>query len=503
MKKICVALLAIAIVCIAVVGVNTMQKNAMYIETKQQLEAAQDSETISRTIIGIIKNFEDLGDYKESKLLLQEAQLKLIANELTHGYADVAIAYLHEPGMLESYPEKEKLLAEAYIMEADRFLMENKPAEAIQMLLSSNTQLPEVAEKLSNARFAYAQQLEAAGRYEEAQQAYLKSEHEMGLKMAYSVKYAHMLTKDKIAIGPYSKVYALTKDGKVVYTGSERNPVNPVANWTDIVAIDCSLGGTLVGLKTDGTVVAWSKDGLGELDVSGWRNIVAISVGRGHIVGLKSDGTLVATGNNHSYQCDVHDLQNVIAISAGSDSTYAILADGNPYKIGMQMRDLRLEKVSSRMTNWPKLSTIVEGGDQVAGITLQGDAVLGNEAYTDYYYGDRHEKGIYYTWSGSEFNESDINHKHWRDIVCLETDDYHCIAVRKDGSVFLGCNTNFTVPSKEVATWTNVAAIASYDNYQVVALLKNGTLVGSGLDSKVAQAISEWSDITCGGRGLQ
>ena len=64
-------------------------------------------------------------------------------------------------------------------------------------------------------------------------------------------------------------------------------------------------------MKKDGTVVATGRYILdliyGQCDVSGWKDIIAISAGDSHIVGLKADGTVVATGYNKYGQCDVSD----------------------------------------------------------------------------------------------------------------------------------------------------------------------------------------------------
>jgi alpha-tubulin suppressor-like RCC1 family protein len=70
-----------------------------------------------------------------------------------------------------------------------------------------------------------------------------------------------------------------------------------VSGWTDIVAI--SLGAEhIVGLRSDGTVVATGANGWGQCNVSGWTDIVSISAGAYNTMGLRSDGTVVAVGNN-------------------------------------------------------------------------------------------------------------------------------------------------------------------------------------------------------------
>lgn len=60
-----------------------------------------------------------------------------------------------------------------------------------------------------------------------------------------------------------------------------------------------------MGLKSDGTVVATGANNEQQCDVSGWRDIVAISAGRAHTVGLKSDGTAVAVGGNYDNECNI------------------------------------------------------------------------------------------------------------------------------------------------------------------------------------------------------
>ena len=92
-----------------------------------------------------------------------------------------------------------------------------------------------------------------------------------------------------------------------------------------------------VGLKSDGTVMATNYTGdkryyTGQCDVSGWKDIVAISAGGNYTVGLKSDGTVVATkyiGNmDYDGRCDVYDWREIVAISAGQSHTVGLKSDG-------------------------------------------------------------------------------------------------------------------------------------------------------------------------------
>jgi hypothetical protein len=61
-----------------------------------------------------------------------------------------------------------------------------------------------------------------------------------------------------------------------------------------------------LGLKSDGTIVAWGSNDYGQCDVPlPNANFAAVGGGRLHSLGLKRDGTIVAWGYNGYGQCDV------------------------------------------------------------------------------------------------------------------------------------------------------------------------------------------------------
>lgn len=68
----------------------------------------------------------------------------------------------------------------------------------------------------------------------------------------------------------------------------------------------------------DGRVVAAGDSSTGVLDVTEWRDVVAVVAGSYHTVGLTSGGQVMAAGNNHDGQCDVSDWSDIIAVAAGS-----------------------------------------------------------------------------------------------------------------------------------------------------------------------------------------
>jgi len=69
----------------------------------------------------------------------------------------------------------------------------------------------------------------------------------------------------------------------------------PQGNVTPMVAAG---GGHIVGLKSDGTVVAMGDKNDGQCNVGNWTDIIQVAAGCVHTVGVKSDGTVVAVGDN-------------------------------------------------------------------------------------------------------------------------------------------------------------------------------------------------------------
>ena len=109
--------------------------------------------------------------------------------------------------------------------------------------------------------------------------------------------------------------------------------------WTNVVSISTggssgrsTLGkGHIVGLRSDGTVVAVGDNSFGQCNVEEWRDIIAISAGDYHTVGLKSDGTVVTTQSESELPktCEIiRDWVDVTAISAGYGYTLALKSDG-------------------------------------------------------------------------------------------------------------------------------------------------------------------------------
>lgn len=124
-------------------------------------------------------------------------------------------------------------------------------------------------------------------------------------------------------------VVGLKSDGTVVTNEWSVD----LSDWTDVIQIDYNgevwtEDRHLLGLRSDGTVLAAGSNLFGECGVEDWEDIVDVSAGASHTVGLRSDGTVVAVGNNKRGQCDVDDWDHIIDVAAGRFSTYGLTMDG-------------------------------------------------------------------------------------------------------------------------------------------------------------------------------
>ncbi len=87
----------------------------------------------------------------------------------------------------------------------------------------------------------------------------------------------------------------------------------------------------VIALKADGTVVAWGKNDLGQLNVpAGLTGVVKIQAGGESSMAIRGDGTFVMWGGNDSHQTDIPVGLNLISDGAVSFfDTVAVLPNGS------------------------------------------------------------------------------------------------------------------------------------------------------------------------------
>ena len=123
---------------------------------------------------------------------------------------------------------------------------------------------------------------------------------------------------------------ALLTNGTVVSWGdNDVGETNVPAGLTKVTTVAAGAAHTLA-LLADGTVQAWGDGFDGDTNVpTGLSNVVAVAAGADFSLALKSDGTVVGWGNNYSGQTNVPlGMSNVMAIAAGTAHGVALKNDG-------------------------------------------------------------------------------------------------------------------------------------------------------------------------------
>jgi hypothetical protein len=123
----------------------------------------------------------------------------------------------------------------------------------------------------------------------------------------------------------------LKGDGSVVAWGSNiYGQCNVPAPNSDFVAV-AGGGYRSLGLKADASIVAWGSPYYGQCNVPAPNSgFVAVVAGWGHSLGLKADGSIVPWGYNISGQCDVPSPNSGFAgVAGGSYHSVGLKADGS------------------------------------------------------------------------------------------------------------------------------------------------------------------------------
>ena len=278
------------------------------------------------------------------------------------------------------------------------------------------------AEKME-AEYAAAEELLAAGDYAGAAIAFSQAGDYLDAPQRCMECWDVAAVRETVCAGAMQTV-CLKSDGTVMAVGSNMYNQCDVSGWKNIVAVSAT-GWHTVGLKSDGTVMAVGSNMYNQCDVSGWENIVAISAGGYHTVGLKSDGTVVAVGRNEYGQCDVSNWTGIVAISAGDYHTVGLKSDGTVVAVGLN--DYGQYDVSG----WKEIVAISGGYRHTVGLKADGTVVaVGHNKY------------------------GQCNVSSWRGIAAISAGGYHTVGLKSDGTVVAVGNNDYG--KCDVSGWTDI-----------------------------------------------
>lgn len=180
---------------------------------------------------------------------------------------------------------------------------------------------------------------------------------------ADALSLAQSFRKKTVAAGYFFAV-GVKADGSCVTAGS--HALN-VSGWRNIVAITGD-SYNVAGIQSDGHVVCSDPN----IDVSQWRDIVQIEYRQQvldedrHIVGLTSYGTVVATGTNNYGECDVSEWHNIVDVSAGYSHTVGLRSDGTVVACGNN------EDGQCNVTEWENIVDVAASRWATYGLTADG-----------------------------------------------------------------------------------------------------------------------------------
>jgi len=134
-----------------------------------------------------------------------------------------------------------------------------------------------------------------------------------------------------VAAGSYYSL-GLKADGSIVAWGSNSSGQCDVPEPnTDFVSLAAGCAAHSLGLKADGSIVAWGTNHDGQCDVPEPNtDFVSLAAGYAHSLGLKADGSIVAWGQNFDGQCDVPEPNSdFVSLAAGYAHSLGLKADGS------------------------------------------------------------------------------------------------------------------------------------------------------------------------------
>lgn len=231
--------------------------------------------------------------------------------------------------------------------------------------------------------------------------------------------------------------------------------------YSDLVAIDYYSSDMYLALKADGTVISG-----GDQDVSSWTDIVAVAVSNKYLVGLKSDGSVIALNAKGKTVDEVSKLKDIVAISATNDSIFALKADGTVDAIGHYW---------GYVDAWTDIISISCGSRHIIGLKSDGTVVGAHWEETYESYNNTCEvsewKNIIEICSGASYTmglkadgtvvavgniyNNQCNVADWSNIVHIAACDNQAIGLKADGTV-VAFGMKYFPCYDEVHEWTDI-----------------------------------------------
>lgn len=268
---------------------------------------------------------------------------------------------------------------------------------------------------------------------------------------------------------------ALSSDGTIITISdpekSFTKQIETIKTWTKITKIVCD-GYTVIGLRSDGTVVANGENEYGECNIDSWTYIIDIATSGHHTVGLKSDGTVVATGKNENGQCDVSEWKDIVSISVDNLTTYGLKKDGrviatgdyNSFAEASNVCALEKQKGEYAILSNGKLYDYFLDENDAAECQLLKWENLVSVSYNHHAVGLKVDGTVVAVDTLGEDEEGKCNVENWSNVVAVYADTSVTFGITEDGRVLVVGDTYDW--KSEISSWKLFDSIYTYEQEQ-------------------------------------
>lgn len=232
----------------------------------------------------------------------------------------------------------------------------------------------------------------------------------------------------------------------------------------------------ILGLRSDGRVVAYGQNDCGQCNVEDWRSIAAIACGHRVSVGLTADHTAFSTNLSGSR----YPWQGIVQIGALTDYPVGLCADGKvmcgQYIWGLgQCTEPYCRKCAWMNGRWEGIAAVFCGWGENFFLLSDGSVAACHP--------EEFEQGI----------------RNWRNIVSIAAGDA-IYGLTNDGRVFAQGDNKYG--ECNVSGWRNIVDIAAGPR-RIIGLTSAGRAVYAGEDEEEFQVLGTWTDlvaVACGGQ---
>lgn len=421
-----------------------------------------------------INHLKELGDYQDSLLYIEKAELRLafdeavlLFNQSQYESAKKAFNKIEDADILNITDGKDPSW---YIAEIDRINREQVEEEE-----------QAAKEKLYDTAYDYIKNQEYQKAIALLRELGDYKDSESILEQCFD-DISRLKYSTTISAGTSSSA-GVKSDGTVYLCGERVLPPSDVAEWTDVISVS-TMGSLVIGLKMDGSVItAGSLDNNYHIETGNWNDIVAVSAGDLYVLGLRSNGTLVAQGYNTHGQLNIGDWRDIITISTGWRLTAGLDKKGDVHVAGRNAKEI-LEEINNNLDDWSNIVAISAGGGSTKEIGERGHIVALKADHTAVAAGDN-GKG-----------QCNVTGPEWSDLVAVSAGAYHTVGLKSDGTV-VTTQTNETI-AREIADWNkdkNIVAVSAGYGF-TIGLKSDGQVIGSGFDRYKVRDTDDWEDIT-------